>query len=178
MKKVISGIIVLVGTLIALSFAQAGEYGVGGGHMDGHSWSGMYSVDQGYVGYINAEADRHKGFTFGGQYMFREYNSTINGDGGEKIKENTIHAHTFTTMVRYYPVDVEGRSSWRVLQPFVGVHAGYEFATDADAFITAVQAGLSVGITDNLTVEAAYTYWVRPADRNYKTTTLGFKFAF
>jgi hypothetical protein len=81
-------------------------------------------------------------------------------------------------MLRYYPVDIEGQSMWRVLQPFVGVHAGYEIATDSDAFITAGQAGLGVRVSDSLTVEGAYTYWVRPVDRNYKTATIGLKWRF
>jgi opacity protein-like surface antigen len=130
------------------------------------------------MGYIYTETSRFKGFTFGTQFTHREYTTTINADGGKDLERKDITADALTAMVRYYPVDREGRSIFRALQPFAGVHAGYEVATDSDEFITAGQAGLEINLLDNWSIEGAYTYWVRPADRNYKTTTIGLKWRF
>lgn len=175
MKKIF-----LIGALAAMftTPALSAEIGVGGGHQDGHSWSGRYSVDQGYMGYVTAESDRYKGFTFGGQYTFRQYTTTINGDGGKDLERKQITAHALTGVVRYYPVERERDGDLRAFQPFAGILGGYEIATDADAFVTGGQAGLDVWFNSNLAIEAAYTYWVRPADRNYKTAAIGLKLTF
>jgi hypothetical protein len=178
MKAIIGSIAVLLTMLLTISISNAQSIGIGGGHQDGHSWSGDYSVDQGYVGYIYTETSRLRGFTFGIQLTHREYTTTINAKGGRDLERKDISADALTAMVRYYPVDERGKGFWRILQPFVGVHAGYEVASDDDAFITAGQAGLGIKVTERLTVESTYTYWVRPVDRNYKTATVGLKWSF
>jgi opacity protein-like surface antigen len=182
----------LVAGTVALMIATVAEakdqsISVGGGLNNGHSYSGDYSVDQGYT-LFSADYERvYKHFNLGLNYTYSNFNRQDHkekyecrdqGDMRECKQEPTkydknrnIDSHIGSIYVKPY---------WRLsksFQPFVLVGAGWDLSDDMSSPLLVTGIGADWNITPKWSLVGTGKLLVG-GQRNYRQSVLSVKYTF
>jgi len=157
--------VVLLLLIPTLSFA--GDLSVGGGFMNGHSYSGDYSVDTGYSALVTY--DKHLNswpVRFGVGFNYLNYTRGDNRTGEDKTTDDyrgMAYAKPYWDLNKYF-------------QPFALVGGGFALA-DQDEMFGAFGAGFDTFFTENWGIGTTGLLSVGES-RNVRQVILSIKYRF